>query len=56
MDTYSMNSKSAQCCKCGKFMPWERSNLIERSDGLPLPSLVLIEKGVCKNCEINTKE
>lgn len=51
LDTYSLNDKQARCRECGKFMPWERSKLVEKSDGMPIPSPVLIEEGFCSTCE-----
>jgi|GEM_PF-4235654 len=51
MDTYSLKDKQARCSECGKFMPWENSRLVEKSDGMPLPSPVLIEHGMCGRCE-----
>ncbi len=51
MDTYSSNDKTARCAKCARFMPWSRSRLIQKSDGMPSPSPILIERGICANCE-----
>ena len=50
MDTYSMSDKQARCAECNKFMPWDRSHLVQKSDGMPSPSPVLIEKGICVRC------
>ncbi len=50
LDTYSMKDTMARCAECGKFMPWSRSVLVERSDGMPLPSPVYIETGTCVRC------
>lgn len=51
IDTYNGKNKQAQCSECAKFMPWSRSRLAERGDGLPEPSPVYIEIGMCKACE-----
>lgn len=52
MDTYSCMDKQARCSECGQFMPWSRSKQVERSDGMPLPSPVLVEVGVCVHCAV----
>ena len=51
MDTYGMNDAIARCANCAKFMPWSRSVLVEKSDGLPSPSPVYIESGICERCD-----
>ena len=51
IDTYSMNDKQAKCSECGKFMSWDRSIVVERGDGFPVPSPIYIEIGMCVKCE-----
>ena len=50
-DTYSLSDKQARCSECAKFMPWARSVQVEKSDGMPSPSPVLVEIGMCEKCE-----
>lgn len=49
-DTYSTSDRQAKCSECGRFMPWSRSRLVEKSDGMPLPSPVYVEQGWCVPC------
>jgi len=56
LDTYSMNDKQARCSECGNFMPWGRSRQIQKSDGMPLPSPILLEVGLCARCEAAESE
>lgn len=51
VDTYSMSDTAARCSECAKFMPWSRSVLVQRSDGMPSPSPVLVEIGKCEKCQ-----
>jgi hypothetical protein len=50
-DTYSERDCIAKCAKCGKFMPWERSRVIETSDCKEEPSPIYVECGLCVKCE-----
>ncbi|WP_162685482.1 hypothetical protein [Roseovarius amoyensis] len=51
IDTYGPDDTTARCSNCGKFMPWHHSCLVEKSDGMPLPSPILVEMGICSKCE-----
>lgn len=50
-DSYGPYDKQARCAQCGQFMSWDRSRLTEKSDGMPLPSPIYIEQGLCAECE-----
>lgn len=50
IDAYGVLDKQARCSECGKFMPWARSKLREVSDGMPSPSPILVEDGLCERC------
>ncbi len=52
MDTYSMRDAAARCAKCGAFMPWDRSRLIEADTGIPAAAPALVERGICNRCEV----
>ncbi len=41
-----------RCCDCGKFIAWERSNIVQRYDGnAASPGLEEYQEGVCVDCE-----
>lgn len=50
-DAYSQKDNAARCAQCNRFMPWERSRQVQESDGMPEPSPVLVETGICARCE-----
>lgn len=39
-----------QCDECGRFIPYSRATLKEKSDGMPLPSPVHYWTGICSVC------
>jgi hypothetical protein len=56
VDSYGPNDKQAHCAECAKFMPWDRSVQVEKSDGMPSPSPVLVEVGLCVRCETRKEQ
>ena len=56
IDTYSMKDNTARCAKCGSFMPWQNSVLVEVDSGFVAGAPALVEKGVCDHCNEKDKD
>lgn len=50
MDTYGPRATTAICAQCARFMPWERSVVVEKYNPWPVAALALVETGVCHIC------